>query len=50
MDSDLEEEISELILDAQNNVTLESVSDDVEIKKESASRRLPEQWTRVVSM
>ena len=50
MELDQDDEISEFIHDAVDGATFESVSNADEHEHQRASRRLPEMWTRVISM
>ena len=49
MNSDFEEEISEFVVDVQDQPAVDSVSDDLPEQQQRTSRRLPEQWTRIIS-
>ena len=50
MELDLDDEISEFIVDAVDAVSFSSVSNADEPDHQRASRRLPEMWTRVICM
>ena len=50
MELNQDDEISEYIHDAIDGVSFESVSDAADHDHQRVSRRLPEMWTRVISM
>ena len=50
MELDLDDEISEFIVDAIDAVSFETVSDAADHERQRVSRRLPEMWPRVICM
>ena len=50
MELDPDDEISEFIVDAIDAVSFETVSNADDHEQQRVSRRLPEMWTRVISM